>query len=327
MHLELVDKIDLSAIKDETKRAFSLSIAALADGSSVRLPVNVVAGRGDRPRLAVVAGIHGDEGEGIAALMELWKDISPIDLRGRLVIVPVANPTAFAADSRCSPLDGLDLNRIFPGRADGAASEKVAFRLFEEVLSKVDFVFSMHSWSKNGEVIPYVEFDHQNSRTAKASFDAAVAAGFEIVRLSWWSPGLMTRVVNESGIPGLEAEIGGLGITTRENRGRYRRHANAIMGHLGMSAATTSARTGPRIVKHVDVFAPSGGLLTIRAEIGDDVTEGDVIARVEDSCGSVIADIHAASTGFVGAARKCASVQPGDLIFRLFSDATWEGGR
>src|SRR4051794_27343226 len=93
----------------------TLPIALLADGSRLELPIVVLAGSAPRPRLVCVAGIHGDEPEGMLALMQLADELDPARINGELVLVPVANPPAFGAGTRTSPLDGIDLNRIFPG--------------------------------------------------------------------------------------------------------------------------------------------------------------------------------------------------------------------
>ena len=127
-------------------RRSQLQVTRIADGSRLEVPMIVLAGMQSRPRLVCVAGIHGDEPEGMRALMELADELDPTKLKGELVLIPVANPSAFGAGSRVSPLDGLDLNRIFPGRANGSASERLAHALFEQVLSKADFVFALHSW-------------------------------------------------------------------------------------------------------------------------------------------------------------------------------------
>src|SRR5438094_500240 len=106
---------DLTKIIERSRRTYDLEIVGLGDGSTLRVPVNVLFGAKSGPCLVLVAGIHGDEAEGILALAELWEELDVAAISGRVVIVPVANPSAFAAGRRCSPLDDLDLNRIFPG--------------------------------------------------------------------------------------------------------------------------------------------------------------------------------------------------------------------
>jgi uncharacterized protein len=307
-------------VPDLTRRSIDLDVTPLGDGSVLRLPVNVIAGRGDRPRLVVVAGIHGDEHDGIHALLELWEEIEPKDLVGRLVLVPSANPPAFAASSRRSPLDNLDLNRIFPGQAEGQPSQQIAHCLFENVLKHADFVFSMHGWTTYGAVLPYVEFNHLETSTARASFAAAAAAGFKIIRISNWSPGLMTRIVNEAGIPGMEAEIGGMGMTTSENRALYKLHARRLMAHLGMLKEPKDPVEPPRIVEHLDITSPVGGAVRLKVQVGSEVSRGESLATIQDFHCRVLHEVVAPTAGLVGMARVCGSVQPGDLLFRMFSD-------
>jgi predicted deacylase len=239
--------------------------------------------------------------------------------------VPVANPSAFAACLRCSPLDDLDLNRIFPGNRDGRPSERLAHRLFHDVLRHADFVFSLHSWYTTGTVLPYVEFNHRGP-TARASLDAATASGFELIRISNWSPGLMTAAVNAAGIAGIEAEIGGAGISVAENRARYKNHVRALMVHLRMFADVASTgKLGPasarrRIVDHVDLFASAGGILRVNTTLGAEVSAGEKLAVIQDFHHGDAGTILAPAAGLIGAIRGAASVQPGDHIFRLFRD-------
>ena len=98
----------------------SRAVARTADGADIRLPVNVLRGPRDGPRLVAIAGIHGDEHDGPAALLDLIDDIDHNNLSGTLVMVPVANPPAFRSSTRWNVADGQNLNRIFPGEPDGA---------------------------------------------------------------------------------------------------------------------------------------------------------------------------------------------------------------
>ena len=315
------EPLNLAELPGQSRHSLDLDVARLADGTPLRLPVNILVGRADGPCLVLVAGIHGDESEGVLALMEFWSELDPARFTGRVVLVPVANPPAFAAHRRTSPLDGLDLNRIFPGKADGSPSERIAHRLFDSVLRHCDFLFSLHSWYSSGVVLPYVEFK-QNIGTARASLEAAKASGFDLIRISEWSPGLMTRVVNEAGIPGMEAEIGGTGISTPENRDLYKARIRALMGHLGMTASPQ--HTSPtRLVDHVDLLAPDGGVLMITTRLGAEVAAGEKLAQISDLHKRPLAEVRSPSNGLVGAIRLAGSVQAGELVFRIFRDISF----
>ena len=319
--LPLVDTIDLSTVPPGGKRAFDLRVATLGDGGVMRLPVNVAAGHGDGPCLAVVAGVHGDEADGIATLMELWARVDAARLSGRLIMVPVANPTAFIAGRRRSPLDDLDLNRTFPGDPEGMPTQQLAHALLTKVLKQSDFVFSLHGWYSTGTTLPYVEYAGSELRTAAASYRASVAAGFDMIWDCPWPEGLMTLAANREGIPGIEAEVGGMGTTTAEYRKRYKSYVQNLMRHLGMVPGDACPAAALRHVEGIDISSPVGGLLDLAVEIGAAVETEYLLARVLDFHGAVTHEIRAPSAGLIGGIRTFASVGAGDNVFRLLRDA------
>src|SRR5215813_10338246 len=91
------------------------------------------------PRALVTAGIHGDEGPwGAWAIHNFLVQTSVSDLQGSLRVVPAANPLAMEADARNAPLDTLDLNRVFPGSADGSHTERLAAALVTHAVDGAD---------------------------------------------------------------------------------------------------------------------------------------------------------------------------------------------
>jgi predicted deacylase len=317
----IADALNIPALPRSLRRSVDLPVVSLANGAMLSLPVNIIVGSAPGPCLALVAGVHGDEGEGVLALMELWNEIAPSEIRGCLLIVPVANPPAFAAHRRTSPIDELDLNRLFPGKPDGKPSERIAHCLFNSVLKHANFVFSMHSWYISGVVLPYVEYMHHGA-TAPASLAAAKASGFDIIRISDWSPGLMTRAVNEAGIPGIEAEIGGTGISTLANRMRYKAHIRDLMAHLSMGPSTSASLLNsaePRIVDYVDLVSPAGGVFHVSTKLGAEIAPGDSLASIASLHGETCGEIVSRHRGFIGGMWSAASVQAGDLVFRIFT--------
>lgn len=126
-------------------------VGAGAAAGSAALPVGSV-GSG-RPVALLAAGVHGDEGPwGAWAIRLLLERVPARWLAGSLRLLPMANPLAMAADARCAPPDGLDLNRSFPGREDGSHTEMLAASIVREALSGADAVIDLHgggSWCVN----------------------------------------------------------------------------------------------------------------------------------------------------------------------------------
>src|SRR5262245_35067318 len=98
MSLEhLPDDFDLASLADGTRAEFRCTVCDLPTGEPLVLPVLAAAGRSPGPRLTVVGGVHGDEADGIAAALALWRRLSTVEFAGRVMVIPVANPMAFAA--------------------------------------------------------------------------------------------------------------------------------------------------------------------------------------------------------------------------------------
>ena len=210
-NLRTVDRIDAAALSAGHRETVMLAAARLGDGSTLQIPVRIAVGAKPGPTLALVAGVHGDEPDGMAALLALWDELPSLKLSGTLILVAIANPMAFAAHQRRSPLDGADLNRIFPGKVNGTASEQLAYALFKLVTENSDFLLTLHSWYATGDCLPHVEFQDVGSSVRSESLAAAAACGFTRLRAADWHSGLLPRAVTNAGIPSIEIEIGGTG--------------------------------------------------------------------------------------------------------------------
>jgi predicted deacylase len=297
---------------------YDFALDRLADGGRLTIPVKVAVGRRRRPRCVAVAGIHGDESEGMLALLDFWRACDPADLDGVVILVPVANPPAFRAHRRTSPLDGLDLNRSFPGRPDGTPSERTAYRLLHEIVAGADFLFTLHSWYSTGSVVPYVEVPGGDGPIAVRSYEAARAAGFRRVRRGDWPPGLLVAAANSIGIPGIEAEIGGQGASDAANRTAYVDHLMRLLQHLGIRRGSPPDNPSPEVYGRGSLLAPCGGMLRLTVEPGAVVAAGTLLATITDLHGQPLAEMRAPHSGLVAAVRRFVSVNPGEHVFAFF---------
>src|SRR5438445_2249505 len=119
-----------------------LPVSRMPDGSALSISVNAMVGTSRHPALLAVAGLHGDEHEGPTALVDVWEGLDPDAALGSLIAIPVLNAPAFRADSRSSTEDRVDINRIFPGSAQGTVTHRIAHAFCEQVLSQADFVLT-----------------------------------------------------------------------------------------------------------------------------------------------------------------------------------------
>ena len=115
------------------RRRLSLRAGESFAGDAVDIPVLVVRGTTPGPTLCLVAGVHGDELNGIEIVRKVFEELAPRDVSGMLVGVPVANVHGLRRSSRYLP-DQRDLNRFFPGHPGGSSASRIANALFESVV-------------------------------------------------------------------------------------------------------------------------------------------------------------------------------------------------
>ena len=125
-------------------------------GRTVELAITLVR-RGPGPLILFTAGNHGDEYEGPAALLKLTHDLRPADLvRGGVIVMPIINPPAVDAGTRTSPIDGKNLNRVFPGRKSGSVTERIAYLITTAVLPHAIALLDLHAGGRTTSVVPSI---------------------------------------------------------------------------------------------------------------------------------------------------------------------------
>lgn len=129
-------------------------ISTLASGFQLGLTIHVITGSRPGPTVGVSAMIHGDELDGLLIARELNRVLDPATLRGSVWILGVANPLAAEAITRNTPVDMLDMNRLFPGAPDGWLSEQQAYVIAHEFIDKIDFLIDIHA----GGTFPWVDY-------------------------------------------------------------------------------------------------------------------------------------------------------------------------
>ncbi len=299
-----------------------LSLNEHTGAGALEVPYTVLVGRERSPKVLLIAGVHGDEYEGVAALHSLLQELDPNQLKGTLTIVPVANPKAFEAGSRRSPVDLVDLNRSFPGNPEGTASERLAHRLFQEAVLGNEILLSLHGWSKEAVVVPYVEYPEGDSGAAKRSRRAALALRMEFVHPYKWPKGLLGDAALKHGIASVETEVGGMGAVTPEGQAACRELLYRFLRHVGMvepfDTAASRSSINAKIVGHVDCVANHAGLFQSRVRPGEMVAEGIILGTINGLAGELREEVKAPRRGLVAILRTMASVQPGDRLVQLF---------
>ena len=254
---------------------------------SLMIPVTV-AKNGSGPTVLLTGGNHGDEYEGPVALFDLAATIKAEDLSGRVIIVPAMNLPAFQAGKRTSPIDGGNMNRVFPGSPVGTVTEKIADYFQRTLLPLADYVVDIHSGGKTLDFVPFcaahvLEDKAQQQRCVDAM--AAFNAPYSIMLLEVDATGMYDTAAEEMGKIFISTELGGGGTARASTVAVAKRGIRNLLKHAGLVAGA------PEIGETVDLDMPDGrcfissehaGLLEPCVDLGADISAGDLVCRIHD---------------------------------------------
>ncbi|HEU4975352.1 MAG TPA: succinylglutamate desuccinylase/aspartoacylase family protein [Baekduia sp.] len=288
------------------------------------LPIIELRGAHPGPTLGLVAGVHGDEVECIDALVA-WLQHATID-RGRILAVPVCHPAALAAGTRLGP-DGVDLNRVFPGDGSGRPTERLAQAVAAHVLPELDLLLTLHSWSRGGDTVTYVEYprSERGEAVAARSRELAHAVGAPYAEAWDWPEGLLPAAAVRAGVPAAELEVGGLGRATSAGRADVFRALDGAVRHAELRERPDGGGRPTEVQRHW-LSATAEGRAAQRRERGAAVVRGDVVAEVLDLDGRCLQQLHAPDDGVVAIHVTYGRVEPGDPVAVLFAPDRRENG-
>lgn len=276
-----------------------ISLTPARDG----VPLAATLLRGTRPGKCVLltAGIHGCEYCSIQAAIELAAQWGPEEIRGSLAIVPIANPSGFAERLPAVVAeDGKNLNRVFPGRADGSPAERLA-HILSALQDQADFYIDMHGGDLHESMHPFVYIP---GVAAEAVTEAARAAARTLAVEERVLSSATTGAYNAAalrGVPSLLIERGGNGRWSREDVEAYKRDIRSLLRHLGLLEAgdETPPASQREIRDPLYLEAERHGCWYPVVTAGAHVRAGDLLGELRDAFGSPIRQYHAERNGRV----------------------------
>jgi hypothetical protein len=282
-----------------------------ADGTPVEIPVMMMRGAQDGPRLGLVACMHGDEYEGIPAIHRLMSKISPRDLRGQIVAVPVIAVPAFEAGTRVSPHDLQDINRVFPGKAGGTSTERIAHAFMTEIVPHCDVVLDLHGGGFRGDIAPLVLIDGPRSEKLRG---LAEAVGFDIIWRVGDARGMGIGSMLDLGKPAVTVEVGGDGKAYPHAIDLHYEAVFNVMRHLKMISGEVRRPNPYYYVEGGFTRVAHGGFSMPMRKLHEEVKEGDVLVRVLNLFGDEVEVVRAPKPGIVCWIRTTPTVKPGDEV-------------
>ncbi len=314
-------ELDISQLPRASKTSAWLNVGSRADGGNWRLPFLYVVGATPGSTLLVLGAVHGDEYEGVETIPEVFHRIAPEMLRGTLLMVPICNVPAYEAVLRSSPIDGLNLARVFPGHPNGTITQRIAYWITQKLIKPADFVIDLHSGGVTAEIPLLIGFTHSHDALGRRSRAGALAFGAPVV----WEhpppmpPGRSLSAATDLGVPAIYTEAAGGGYAYPADVSCFTAGVINVMKHLDM----LDGHPEPQPITHhlsgdgdMDsvISTPAAGYFRSEVNLLDDVNTGQRLGTVRDPFGEVLAEITSESAGVVIMLRRVHRVHVGDNL-------------
>ncbi len=302
------------SVEPGTRRDLAPTASESFTGDRTTLPLTVLNGAEDGPRIFVTAAVHGDELNGIAVCRHLLEAVDIEHLRGSLVIVPIVNVLGVQIGSRYLP-DRRDLNRSFPGSHTGSMAARIARLLLEEVIIGSDVGIDLHTAANHRTNVPQIRIATDDSR----SLALATTFGAPFVLDAKLRPGSLREAASARGVPVLTYEAGG--------PLRFDEDAidTGVRGVLRVLRALDAIDDAPEPTHEAPMIlhesrwlrAERGGVLEMHVATGDHVSAGQPLWTTSSPLGAERSSVDAEEEGFVIGATTLPLVQPGQALLHV----------
>ena len=244
---------------------------------------------GDGPSVLLQAGNHGDEWEGQIGLGKLIRSLEPKDIKGRLVILPSANFPAAMAGQRTSPIDDGNLNRSFPGDAEGTITQQIAYWIEHALLPGFDYSFDFHSGGSSLTYIPSALAPrHEDGARMEKIVGLLKAFGAPVSYIAAVPQGggrTFTSASYRQGVLSMGTELGGGGLVTPQSLAVIDGGLRRVLAHVGLLQGTVPPAPSPTRLTEIGgddyyVYASDGGLFEPLVDLGTEVKAGQPAARI-----------------------------------------------
>jgi len=323
------DPIEIGGVivKPGERAIIDVPLSELYTHTSLTIPVQVIHGRDDGPRLFVCAAIHGDEINGVEIIRRVLRLKSMPQINGTLIAVPVVNVYGFINQSRYLP-DRRDLNRSFPGSETGSMAARLSHVFLKEIASKSTHGIDLHTAAIHRDNLPQVRayLDDEVTKRMAHAFPVPVILNTDLVE------GSMRQALEQMDISVIVYEAGE---ALRFNEVAIRIGVKGIvsaMRELGMLPRLKSHKVGIKSLvaeSSTWVRAPQGGILRATTQLGATVEENQVLGIVADPFGEKEEKVIAAASGIVIGRTNIPLVNEGEALFHIarFNDAGSVSGK
>jgi predicted deacylase len=285
--------------------------------SPVEIPFTIINGVKDGPFLSVTAGVHGTEYTGIEATIRLAKMIGPEELSGAVALVHIVNTPAFQAKIPFTcPIDGLNINRLFPGKPEGSISHRIAYTIFSQLISKSNYYIDLHCGDIPEQHVDLAYYDVIGGKTDPVSEEMARCFSTSYIQ-SDVVPGSSETEACKVGVPGITSEAGELGKLEEHEVNAHVEGVLNVMRKFQLINEPVKTTNPKKLGARLVIRSEKAGLLRTKAKCGEVVTEGQDLAEVVNAYGDTVETVKSPLSGVIIMAYPCPAVNSGDYLYAV----------
>jgi predicted deacylase len=265
----------------------------LGGWANLLIPISVV-NNGAGPTALIMAGNHGDEYPGQVAILRLMRELDqkPQQVHGRVILIPALNVPASKAATRLSPLDGKNLNRSFPGRADGTPTEMVAHFLTTVLFPLADIVIDIHTGGRSLDFYPCAHMhlvEDRQQRRKMVEGTLAWNTDFAFLYADIAGTGLLPVEAERQGKTVITTEMGGGEPVSAAVHQLTQKGLRNVLTHFGVLEGKTIARDelelpptrwAQALSRDDYRFAPESGIYESLLPMGSEVEAGQAVGLI-----------------------------------------------
>lgn len=302
-------------IEPGSRATVELPVPALYTHTEMAMPVHVVHGARDGPRLFISAAMHGDELNGVEIVRRVLKLSMLKRMRGTLLAVPIVNVHGCIQRTRALP-DGRDLNRAFPGSPTGSMAARMAHLFMTEIVAGSDYGIDLHTGANHRTNLPQIRTRMDDPETERL----ARAFGAPVILHSNLRDGSLRQTAQEEGTITLLYEAGE---ALRFDEVAIRagvRGIVAVMREIGMLRRRVTGKHAYESVVALHsswVRAPASGILRLVTPLGATVRRHEPLAMISDPFGEDESEVRSHVAGVVIGRINLPLVHAGEALFHI----------
>lgn len=299
------------------KTTLYLDIAKLHTGTRIDIPVIIQRGKTDGPVLLLIAGIHGDEVNGIEIVRQIIRNKYNVPDAGTIICIPVVNVFGFLSQDRKFP-DGKDMNRMFPGSKNGPLASRFAYAIMNDIIPHVDYVIDYHTGGDERFNYAQVRLETVDDETlelakvfgtkfiinsvnrSKSFRQSTTKLGKKVLLFEGGKSLNLDRIVTQRAIEGTMRVIQHLGMKNFDEEDTANRESVSLL--------VSSSRW---------IRAGKSGMYRSFTKLGTEVVKGQILGSISDPFGGREKMVKATNDGYIICQNHTPIVNQGDALFHI----------